>query len=76
MIYCTLDLICPLNLKDRLCCIYCSKKNDCPESCKRRNKSCDIDIDGDKLYSKSTGETVCQDITTMTDMQAKNLLEG
>ncbi len=73
MMRCNLDLDCPIGPKDNLCCIYCNRRNDCPEACKERNKSC-MDIDKDQVYCKRTGETVTQDITTITERQAKILL--
>jgi hypothetical protein len=33
------------------------------------------DIDGDELYDMGTGQTVCQDITTATDEQVRDLLQ-
>ena len=33
------------------------------------------DIDGDELYDMGTGQTVCEDITTATDGQVRNLLQ-
>ena len=33
------------------------------------------DIDGDELYDMETGQTVCEDITTATDGQVRNLLQ-
>ncbi|OAA91229.1 hypothetical protein [Clostridium ljungdahlii] len=33
------------------------------------------DIDGDELYDMRTGQTVCQDITTATDEQVRDLLQ-
>ena len=33
------------------------------------------DIDGDELYDMKTGQTVCQDISTATDEQVRNLLQ-
>ena len=73
MIRCPLSE-CPISPKDNLYCIYCSKRNDCPEACKERNKSC-TDIDGDEVYCKRTGQTACQDITTITQDQTRNLLK-
>ncbi|ADK16213.1 hypothetical protein [Clostridium ljungdahlii] len=33
------------------------------------------DIDGDELYDMRTGQTICQDITTATDEQVRDLLQ-
>ncbi len=67
---------CPLGLKGDLCCIYCKEKErGCPEACEKRNKSC-AGIDRDEVYCKITGETVTQDIATITRSQVRNLLEG
>lgn len=41
MIYCKVGK-CPVDEKIPLCCVYCSKKAQCPNACKRKNSGCSL----------------------------------
>lgn len=44
MIYCKVGK-CPVDLKNALCCLYCPKRESCPNACIKRNLSCNLAVE-------------------------------
>jgi hypothetical protein len=44
MIYCKVGN-CPVDNKKPICCLYCSKREGCPNACIKRNASCNLAVE-------------------------------
>lgn len=55
MIYCKVGK-CPMDLKEPLCCIYCSKNKNCPNACKSTNKACKLSFKTKKELSPKSSK--------------------